>query len=329
VSVLLAVVALVAVVFAVSVAACALARVALLRWMVLDTPNARSSHVRPVPRGGGAGFVLVVLAAWTVLWLHGDARITSAVLLGAVAVALVSFADDLGGVSLAKRLIVHAVAIAVALFYLPVEGPILASFLPLPLDRLLAGLAWLWFVNLFNFMDGIDGIAAGEAVVVALGVAVLAVVHPGLGLPALEALTVGAAALGFLLFNWPPARLFMGDVGSTGLGFLLGWLLLITAAKGALVPAFLLPLYFVADATTTLAMRARRRQRLGEAHRDHAYQRGVDGGLSHRAVTSAAIAVGVILIGVSLAAFAAPVAAIGAGLAVTFGFIALLRRKRS
>ena len=316
-------------VFVASAAACALARAALLRWMVLDAPNARSSHRRPVPRGGGGGFILVILGAWTALWLYGDAQVTPAVLVGALAIALVSFADDLGGVSLAKRLVVQAAAIAVGLLSLPAVGPVLASFLPLPLDRLRFGLAWLWFVNLFNFMDGIDGIAASEAVVVAFGLVLLAALHPGLGLPGPEALVVGAAALAFLLFNWPPARLFMGDVGSTGLGFLLGWLLLISTARGAPVAAFLLPLAFVADATTTLAMRAWRRRRLGEAHRDHAYQRGVDGGLSHRAVTSATIAVGVVLIGISLAAFAAPVAAIGAGLAVTFGFIALLRRKRS
>ena len=178
----------------------------------------------------------------------------------------------------------------------PSDTPILADFLPLAVDRILVALAWLWFINLFNFMDGIDGIAAGEAAIIAFGLVILAALHPDLGLASPEAIVIGAAVIGFLLFNWPPARMFMGDVGSAGLGYLLGWLLIVAAAKGALVPALLLPLYFVADASTTLAARAWRRKPLAQAHRDHAYQNAVDKGLSHALVSSLVIGLGLLLI---------------------------------
>ena len=312
-------------VFVVSAGACALARGLLVRWQVFDAPNSRSSHARPIPRGGGAGFVPVILATWVVLWRLGSPVISVAVLLGALAVTAISFADDLWSVSAWQRFVVQAAAVLGALYFFPSEGSIIANYLPIPVDRFIAGALWLWFINLFNFMDGIDGIAGAEAAIVGVGVAVLAALRPDLGLPGMEALTVGTAALGFLLFNWPPARMFMGDVGSTGLGFLLGWVLLTVAAKGALVPALLLPLYFAADATTTLAYRAWRRRPLSAAHRDHAYQRGVDTGLTHAVVTLRVAVLGVFLIATAVVALDWPAVGLIAGVAATFGLLAWLR----
>ena len=240
---------------AVSAAACALTLRGLLRWAVIDAPNHRSSHTRPTPRGGGLGFMVVVLIGWTALWLTGSPSATPAVIAGAAAIAAISFVDDLRGAPLIARLAVQAAAVFLALATFPTNTPILAGFLPLALDRIIVALAWLWFINLFNFMDGIDGIAAGEAAVISFGLVLLAALFPALGLASPEAIVIGAAVTGFLLFNWPPARVFMGDIGSAGLGFLLGWLLIIAASKGALVPALLLPLYFAADASLTLAIR--------------------------------------------------------------------------
>lgn len=308
-----------------SAAACALTLKGLLRWAVIDLPNQRSSHTHPTPRGGGLGFMVVVLAGWTALWLTGSADSNPVVVAGAVAVTAVSFVDDLRAVPFGIRLTVQAAAVFLALAAFPSNAPILADFLPLVVDRIVVGLAWLWFINLFNFMDGIDGIAAGEAAVIAFGLVILVAFHPVLGALGPEAIVIGAAVAGFLLFNWPPARMFMGDVGSTGLGFLLGWLLLAAAAKGALIPALLLPLYFLADASATLLSRAWRGKPLTQAHRDHAYQNAVDKGASHTLVSSLVIAVGVVLIGLANLAMTLPILGLGLGLALTAAFLAWLR----
>lgn len=306
--------------FAAGTVVCAVVLVALRRWTVLDNPNARSSHARPVPRGGGLGFVPVILIGWWWLSTAGLAAAPPAVLIGALAIAVVSFADDLRGMPMGVRLAVQAAAIAAVLATAPI-GPILSDALPPLLDRAIAGLLWLWFVNLFNFMDGIDGIAASEAALVAAGIAVLALQHPELALPAREAVVVAAAALAFLLFNWPPARMFMGDVGSVTLGFLLGWLLIETASAGAAPAAILLPLYFSADATSTLLMRAWRRENLAEAHRGHAYQRAVDGGQSHALTTLTVVGLGLVLILLALLSATRPMWALIAGAILTGAFI--------
>ena len=316
-----------ALVFALSWGASTLTLRALKRGRVLDKPNVRSSHARPVPRGGGLGFIAVILAGWTALWFWGSGGSTLAVIVGAAAVAAVSFADDLSSVSLKGRLAVQALAVAAALIWFPSAEPILADVLPLPVDRFLVGLAWLWFINLFNFMDGIDGIAAGEASVIAFGLVAVAAAAPGLGLASPEAIAVGAATFAFLSFNWPPARMFMGDVGSAGLGYLLGWLLVLATARGALAAALLLPLYFVLDATTTLLWRAWRRQALGQAHRDHAYQKAVDKGLSHAKVSGLVIGLGTLLILVAVFAASTPAPTLLLGLAGSVAMIAWLRTR--
>ncbi len=311
--------------FVLSAAACALTLRGLLRWAVIDLPNARSSHTRPTPRGGGLGFMAVILVGWAALWLTGSQIASPVVIVGAAAIAGISFADDLKNVHIGVRLAVQAVAVALALATLPSDRPILAGFLPLAVDRVVVAVAWLWFINLFNFMDGIDGIAAGEAAIVAFGLVVLAAFRPELGPVGREAIVVGAAVVGFLLFNWPPARVFMGDVGSAGLGYALGWLLIVAAAKGALVPALLLPLYFVADASTTLLMRASKRRPLAQAHRDHAYQKAVDRSLGHAFVSSLVVVLGVLLIVLAVLAASMPIVALGLGLALTAALIAWLR----
>jgi UDP-N-acetylmuramyl pentapeptide phosphotransferase/UDP-N-acetylglucosamine-1-phosphate transferase len=175
-------------------------------------------------------------------------------------------------------------------------------------------------------MDGIDGIAASEGAIVGLGIVALAIAAPALSLPAPEAIVVAAAAAAFLLFNWAPARMFMGDVGSTALGFLLGWLLLVTAARGAVIPAVILPLAFVADASSTLALRAWLGRRITDAHREHAYQRAVDRGRSHAAVTASFAAAGIVLIGAAIFALSHPLAGAVVAAIVVAGLLYWLRR---
>ena len=175
-------------------------------------------------------------------------------------------------------------------------GRVFQGLLPPLLDHLAAGLLWLWFVNLFNFMDGIDGIAGVEAGSLGIGLVLVGavLVWPGVqvALPALLA----AATLGFLVWNWAPAKLFLGDVGSVPLGYLLGWLLLVAAMNGAWAPALILPLYYLADATITLIKRGARGARVWRAHREHFYQRAVQGGASHGRVAAQVLTCNAVLI---------------------------------
>ncbi len=293
----------------------------LIRLNVYDRPNARSSHAAPTPRGGGLALVPLLLAAWAAwsLWSGSAPAGFWPVLGGAVVLALVSLADDLRGLPAAARLAVQAAAVAVGLAGMSDTGLVAQGLLPPLADRLAAGLLWLWFINLFNFMDGIDGISGAEAASLGLGLALVAVVA---GLPAVPmalALLLVAAALGFLAWNWPPARIFLGDVGSIPLGYLLGWLLVAAAAQGQWAAALILPSYYLADATLTLAMRGARGAKLWKAHREHFYQRAVQGGLSQRAVVHWMLACNMALIALALwAAAGQPWPAVAAApLAVT------------
>lgn len=297
----------------------------LTRRGVLDHPNARSTHARPIPRGGGIGFMAVILVAMGIAAATGEGHATLSVLVGAAFIVAISFADDLRSRSRLVRLTVQAIAIATVLATMPDTGPVLAAGLPLWLDRLLLAIAWLWFVNLFNFMDGIDGIAAGEATIIALGVIVLALASDGIGLPALDGAIIGAAAFGFLTVNWSPARVFMGDSGSAGLGFVLGWLLMDTANAGLLAGALILPLVFVGDASWTLLTRLARGQAIASPHRDHAYQIAVDRGLSHRRVAGLVVVTGLALIALALGSRFAPLLCLAVAAALTAGLLAWFR----
>jgi UDP-N-acetylmuramyl pentapeptide phosphotransferase/UDP-N-acetylglucosamine-1-phosphate transferase len=318
-----------ALVAAASCAATGMIRTLLLQFHILDRPNARSSHSVATPRGGGLALLPLLLVAW-LLW-QADAIDHppgfEIAVIGAVWLVLVSWLDDLRDLPAIVRLLGQALAVAVALFAMADAGPLFQGLLPPLLDRLAAGLLWLWFINLFNFMDGIDGITGVEAIAVGLGLGLVAwLLGLGSGEIALPWL-LAAAVAGFLVWNWAPAKLFLGDVGSVPLGFLLGWLLLLLAARGAWAAALILPAYYLADASVTLLRRAARRARLWQAHREHFYQRAVAGGHSHARVSLAIAGCNLLLLGLALAAawgYAWPALA-GAGVVVTL-FLLLLQR---
>ncbi len=271
----------------------------LSRAAVLDRPNERSSHAAPTPRGGGIALVAAILGAWLALIIAGlAAPRLLAVLFGALLIAAVSWLDDLRGLSPPARLVAQLVAVGLGMLALMPAGPVFQGWLTPGLDAVAAALLWLWFVNLFNFMDGIDGLAGSEAAAVAIGLVLFAGFGVGHdpGLAALAA-AAAAAALGFLVWNWAPARIFLGDVGSVPLGYLLGFLLLGVAARGMWKVALILPLYFLADATITLLRRLARLERVWQPHRQHFYQCAVRRGLGHAAVVRRVIAADLILIG--------------------------------
>jgi len=275
----------------------------LQRGAVLDLPNARSSHVVPTPRGGGIAVIGTIVLAWLVLWAQGIVPMASAVIaLAAAALAVVSWIDDLRGLSPGVRLLVQFAAVAAGMLVLP-DGRLFQGWLPPSLDVIAGALIWVWFVDLFNFMDGIDGIDGAEAAAIGLGIVLVASVGGAIDLGlAAPAVAVAAASLGFLVWNWAPARIFLGDVGSVPLGYLLGFLLFELARRGQWAVALILPLYFLADASLTLLRRLLRGERVWQAHREHFYQRAVQRGLSHAAVVLRVIAADLVLIGSACAA---------------------------
>jgi len=276
----------------------------LRRWEVLDHPNQRSSHLAPIPRGGGLAVTGSVLLVW--IALHKAGLVTSGVIgisLGTGVLAVVCWVDDLRGLSPGLRLIVQGAAVTIGIFALPQARNPLEAWLGPGVYFAAAALLWIWWINLFNFMDGIDGLAAGEAAAIGGGLLIFASVGEGAD-PAAALLAAGiiGAAIGFLLWNWSPARIFLGDVGSVPLGYLSGFLLLDLATRGHWKIAVILPLYFLADATIILLCRLLRGERVWQAHRQHYYQRAVRGGLGHAAVVKRVIAADFLLIGCGWAA---------------------------
>ncbi len=276
----------------------------LRRREILDHPNERSSHTAPIPRGGGVAVVGSVLFAWLILAWEGLApEGLIAISVGAGLLAIVCWVDDLRGLSPILRLMAQAavVTIGVLVLWQPHE-PLLGWLVPLACLAVI-GLVWVWWVNLFNFMDGIDAIAGSEAAAIGVGLVLFGTFGAGADpvMASLAAAIVGGS-IGFLIWNWSPARIFLGDVGSVPLGYLLGFLLLGLAARGFWKIALILPLYFLADATITLARRLLRRERVWQAHREHFYQLAIRRGLGHAAVVKRMIAADVILIGCGWAA---------------------------
>jgi len=291
-------------------------------WRRLDEPNERSMHSRPVPAGAGIGIVATALLLWP--WWHTRTdAFQLALLAGCVALGLVSLADDHWRLSPALRFGAQAAVVAVCLLALPTEAR-LVPILPLALERGVVALAWLWFINLFNFMDGIDGLAGSETIAVAIGYlavgAFAGLDDPFWGL----ALVIAASAGGYLFWNWHPAMVFMGDAGSIPLGFLLGWLMLDLALAGAWPAGLILPLYFLADATLTLLVRARRGETLWQAHRQHFYQRAVLGGTRPAGVVWRVGAVNATLLALALVSVHHPLPALVAAAGLVWALLSHL-----
>lgn len=255
----------------------------LLTWLLrgdrlpMDHPNERSLHAAPTPRIGGVGIMAGVGVAS--LWVADDALLPVA--LGAFALAAVSLLDDLRGLPVRVRFLAHFIVAAGCLLALGLSG-----------WTLLAGtLAVVWMTNLYNFMDGADGLAGGMA---AIGFGALALAAWMGDAPGLAAFcgAIAAAALAFLRFNFPPATLFMGDAGSIPLGFLAAALGILGARQE--VWPWLFPLLvfspFIVDASVTLGRRGLRGEKVWRPHRSHYYQRAVLLGASHRQLALAAYA---------------------------------------
>ena len=263
-----------------------------LAHALIDKPNERGSHSTDTPRGGGVGIAVTVLAGTAFLSLSGliEQSLSYALLLGGAMIALIGWIDDHRHVGAGWRALVHFIAAGWALVQL--GGIPTLAIGPWSLDLGLFGiplglLTIVWITNLYNFMDGIDGIAGTEGMFVALTAALLLGLQGYTG-TALLCLLIAAASAGFLYWNWPPARLFMGDVGSGFLGYYFVVLAIHGENSGQLpITVWLILLaLFIADASYTLLARILRGERIYEAHRQHAYQCLVRRRLSHFQVTA-------------------------------------------
>lgn len=266
-------------------------RYALAKDMV-DRPNERTSHTGDIPRGGGIGITVSFIIATVILWFtgHASSALAATILLGGSLVAVVGFIDDAKSLSAKTRILAHFGAAVWALLCIGCPNSIDAGFaviqgaVPIWLFFLVA-IAWL--INSYNFMDGIDGIAGGTAAAAALGGASLMSIYE-MPLP----LSLAAAALGFLVLNWPPARIFMGDVASGFLGYVFSAFWLYTTK---LEPDFFwvwptLLGVFLVDATITLIWRFCKGEKWYAPHRSHAYQHA-SRRWGHKTVTLATLAI--------------------------------------
>ncbi|MEM1046361.1 MAG: glycosyl transferase [Pseudomonadota bacterium] len=328
--------------FATSVFATRLVLAALRSRQILDHPNHRSSHAVPTPRGGGWGVLAgMTLGTAVLLTLAGIPEWLPMLAAATILVVALSWLDDLGDLPAFTRLLVQFMAVAVALAgLLSVAGLSDLDAAGNAFGTVVGAVGlvgtfgagavvmvgYVWFVNLYNFMDGIDGITAVQTLFILCGIALVSGIA-GRSDPELVLFppVVAAAAGGFLVWNWHPAKVFLGDVGSVPLGLVVGFFLATLAAKGHVASALILPLYYIADATLTLLRRILRREAFWRPHRTHWYQRAALS-IGHRKTVLIIAAGNAGLVALSILALARPVMALVAALAWTTGLLVLLSR---
>jgi UDP-N-acetylmuramyl pentapeptide phosphotransferase/UDP-N-acetylglucosamine-1-phosphate transferase len=260
----------------------------LLLRHALAKPNARSSHRVPTPQGAGIAVIAATISVSAAIgaWSgNADARTLTIVFGATLFIAAVGFADDLRSIAVMPRLLLQALAVAVVVFMLP-DSMRIAQNCPLWIERSLVLFAGLWFVNLVNFMDGLDLMTVAETVPVTAALTLLGWMGEIPSSTTIVAAALCGAMVGFAPFNRPIAKIFLGDVGSLPIGLLLGWCLLQLAWHQQWVAAALLPLYYLADATITLLRRMARAEPFWAAHRSHFYQRATDNGFTTLEVVS-------------------------------------------
>ena len=285
----------------------------LLLWLkpvlghyALAKPDGRSSHKKPTPQGGGIAVIAATVIVFAAIAIFSPGLINepwrlAVVFASIIALAMVGISDDIRPIAALPRLLLQAVAVAMVLAALPDD---LRVFVTIPwwIERALMFLAVLWFVNLVNFMDGIDWMTVAEVIPLTAGLSLFGLMGALTWDATLVAFALCGAMAGFAPFNRPVARLFLGDVGSLPIGLLLAWLLVLLAGSH-LAAALLLPLYYVADATITLLRRLIKGEPVMQAHRSHFYQRALDSGLSVYQIVGQVFAINVALVGLAAITF--------------------------
>jgi UDP-N-acetylmuramyl pentapeptide phosphotransferase/UDP-N-acetylglucosamine-1-phosphate transferase len=281
----------------------------LVRYALVG-PNARSSHHKPTPQGGG----IAVIGATTIAAvgafilapdLLNDPRRLAVAFASIVGLAVVGATDDIRPLEALPRLLLQAAAAAIVVATLPAELRIIPA-LPWWFERTCILIGYVWFINLVNFMDGIDWMTVAEVVPITAGLTLFGLMGALPWDAAVVALALCGAIIGFAPFNRPVARLFLGDVGSLPIGLLLAWLLVLFAGSGHLAAALLLPLYYLADATITLLRRLANGEPVMQAHRSHFYQRAIDGGFSVYQIVGRVFVLNMALIALATATLLVP-----------------------
>jgi UDP-N-acetylmuramyl pentapeptide phosphotransferase/UDP-N-acetylglucosamine-1-phosphate transferase len=302
-------------------------------------PNARSSHTKPTPQGGGiaviAAFLVVAIASLFAagLWSADMIAGVAAAFAATVLIAVLGAIDDIRPIDVIPRLLMQVLAVTIVIATLPADFQI-TPLLPWWIERIVLVLAGVWFVNLVNFMDGLDWMTVAGFVPLTGGLVLLGALGALPAYAVVCALALLGALIGFAPFNRPVARLFLGDVGSLPLGLIASWLLALLSNKGHLAAAILLPLYYLMDATITLFRRLARGERVWQAHRSHFYQRATDNGFTVRQVVAQVFAVNIVLVGLAALCVrintpSAELAALGAGSVIVGWLLMRFSRKRT
>jgi UDP-N-acetylmuramyl pentapeptide phosphotransferase/UDP-N-acetylglucosamine-1-phosphate transferase len=319
-----------------SVVLIVLLRPLLARYAIVR-PNARSSHTMPTPQGGGIAVIAAALGVSGATLYFFPVGTTAAVQLLLISVAVVFIAGvgmlaDVHPENVVLRLLLQTLAVSAVILVLP-PGLRILPILPLAAERIALVIGGLWFVNLVNFMDGLDWMTAAETVPIAAALTVIGLLGPLPPVAIIVSLALCGAMIGFGYFNRPVATLFLGDVGSLPVGLLLGWLLVLLAGNGGRAAAILLPLYYLADSTITLVRRARNGEKIWQAHRSHFYQRATDRGFTVIDVVARVFAVNVALATLAISTVIVrsriiDIAALSIGAILVAGLLCTLARGR-
>ncbi len=298
----------------------------LTKRNIIDTPNHRSNHKNPIPRGGGIAIALAILLG--MIFISYSLGLDSHLLYLLLAIFIsssISFADDIISIPIPIRIIFQLIAVFFLICSLPLYNQTLIfHFLPLFIEKLLIAFALFSFINIYNFMDGIDGLSASQTIYIAIMTLIFSIIDPKIDISiSYLCLSVIGACFGFLIYNWHPAKIFMGDVGSITLGLICGWLMLNLAIHGYIAAAIIIPGYYLADGITTILKRLIQKKKIWQAHSEHCYQLAVRKGKSHSQVTKKIIYCNIFLGLLSLFSITYPMVALI--LATIFVFTLLLR----
>lgn len=287
------------------------------RLGIIDVPNARSNHKKSTPTAGGVAIVLTI-SGFMLFYklLRPDISILP-FLASLWIIASVSLVDDLRNLPILPRVIFQSISILTLLYYY-VPGHVYL-FVP-----------FFFFINFYNFMDGIDGSAVSEAAHISASFFIISLVVPDLPeeMKKLSLVMLGAS-LGFAKFNWHPARIFLGDVGSISLGLICGWLLITLAKKGLYVAAIIIPMFYLADSSLTILKRLLQKKKIWEAHSEHFFQKAARKGHSHSRITKKIIACNLVLLALSIVSITYPVTSFITASVVVLGLLYNLQRDSS
>ena len=255
----------------------------LSKTNTIDIPNERSSHNNPTPKGAGLGIIATLLIVYYSFFPITDFLFTGSILI----LTILSFINDNKQISIVIRLITQMVLTIIVLnFWPPLKHIILLnSIIPLWLENIIMFLLIIWIINLFNFMDGIDGISGIQCIIIGIGVgSSLYLSQQEYKLEQIIAGFIAGASLAFLLWNWYPAKVFLGDTGSIPLGFINAILLLLLCKNDLWYVAIIINNYYFFDASITLLRRIKMKKKPWLAHKDHFYQKAIQNGYSHSKV---------------------------------------------